>query len=67
MMAIADVFDALITPRVYKPAMSYAAACAFIAAGRGSHFDPDMADVFIAEAEGFIAIAERYRDTATAP
>lgn len=62
LMALADVFDALITPRVYKPAMSYDEARAIIADARGQHFDPDVADVFLSNFDDFVAIAERYRD-----
>lgn len=61
-MALADVFDALISPRVYKPPMAFAEARDIIAAGRGSHFDPDMTDSFIAGFAEFTAIAERYGD-----
>jgi len=61
-MAIADVFDALISPRVYKQPMSFDEARAIIAAGRGSHFDPDVADAFLAGFDEFAAIARRYRD-----
>jgi len=60
LMAIADVFDALISVRVYKPAMSPAAARDIIAAGRGKHFDPDMSDAFLAGFDDFVTIAERY-------
>ncbi|MCP5277024.1 MAG: two-component system response regulator [Thiobacillus sp.] len=63
LMAIADVFDALITPRVYKPAMSHAEARDIIAAGRGSHFDPVMTDIFLAGYHDYCAIADRYRDS----
>ena len=61
-MAIADVFDALICARVYKPALPYAKAKEIIAAGRGRHFDPDMTDIFLAGFEDFCAIAEQHRD-----
>lgn len=61
-MAIADVFDALISARVYKPAIPYAQARDIIAAGRGRHFDPDMTDVFLAGYEDFLAIAEQHPD-----
>ena len=64
LMAVADVFDALISPRVYKQAMSYAAARDIIAAARGQHFDPDVVDAFLARFDDFIAIAERYRESA---
>jgi putative two-component system response regulator len=62
LMAVADVFDALISPRVYKSGMSYDEARAIIAAGHGTHFDPDVADAFLAGFADFVAIAESYRD-----
>jgi putative two-component system response regulator len=61
-MAIADVFDALVSRRVYKEPMSYQEATAIITAGRGQHFDPEMTDVFVAGIDEFIAIAEQYSD-----
>jgi len=63
LMAIADVFDALISVRVYKPAMPFDQAQTIIAAGRGSHFDPDMADAFMAGFDLFVHIAENHRET----
>ena len=67
LMALADVFDALISVRVYKPAMPYTQARDIIAAGRGKHFDPDVTDAFLAGFSDFTAIAERYRDAGAAP
>jgi putative two-component system response regulator len=64
LMAIADVFDALITLRVYKPAMSFEAARDIIAEGHGRHFDPDMVDAFLADFASFVAIAKRHLDKA---
>ena len=64
-MALADVFDALISPRIYKTAKSYDEARAMIAAGRGKHFDPVITDVFLDHYEAFCAIAGRHRDAAT--
>ena len=64
LMAVADVFDALISARVYKPPLSFEAARNIIASGRGKHFDPDMTDAFLAGFDDFVAIAERYRDEA---
>jgi putative two-component system response regulator len=61
-MALADVFDALICRRVYKPAMPYPRAYEIIASSRGQHFDPAITDVFLAHFVEFTAIAERYRD-----
>ena len=63
LMAIADVFDALISVRPYKTAMSYDAAREIIAAGRGKHFDPDVTDAFLANFDDFVAIAQRYLDS----
>jgi len=65
-MALADVFDALISRRVYKEPMSYAAAREIIINDRGSHFDPDIVDAFIDRFDAFQAIAERYADTEAA-
>jgi len=46
-MAVADVYDALISERVYKPAYSHEQAVKIIRDGRGSHFDPDMVYAFL--------------------
>jgi putative two-component system response regulator len=63
-MALADVFDALISPRVYKPALPYEQAREIIAAGRGRHFDPDMVDAFLAHFSAYCEIADCHRDGA---
>lgn len=62
LMAISDVYDALISKRVYKAAFPHKKATKIIHEGRGSHFDPDMVDAFIALEQDFIAIAERFVD-----
>ena len=62
LMAVADVYDALISRRIYKPAMPHAQARAIIAAGRGQHFDPDVVDAFLAMEAEFQEIALRYAD-----
>ncbi len=62
LMAVADVYDALISKRVYKPAMSHADARAIILDGRGSQFDPDVVDAFVACEEAFREVACRYGD-----
>lgn len=64
LMALADVYDALISARVYKPAMSHADASAIIIAERGKHFDPDIVDAFLARQDDFRDIASRYADPA---
>ncbi len=43
-MAVADVYDALISKRVYKPAMDHGQAVQIILQGRGNHFDPEIID-----------------------
>ena len=63
LMAIADVYDALISRRVYKPPFSQEKTVAIIREGRGSHFDPDMVDAFLAIADEFYAIACQYADS----
>jgi len=63
-MAVADVYDALISKRVYKPAFSHEKACDIIVEGKSKHFDPDIVDAFMAAEDEFRAIATQYGDTA---
>jgi len=63
LMAVADVYDALISRRVYKEGMPHEKAVAIIREGRGSHFDPDIVDAFLALTEQFQAVARRYADS----
>lgn len=63
LMAVADVYDALISRRVYKPAFSHQEACDIILDGRGKHFDPDITDAFARIRDGFAAIAARHKDS----
>ncbi|MNB89879.1 two-component system response regulator [Pseudomonas sp. ACN5] len=63
LMAVADVYDALISRRVYKAGMPHDQAVQIIRQGRASHFDPDVCDVFLANAEQFHVIAERFADS----
>lgn len=62
LMAVADVYDALISERVYKPAYTHENAVEIIRNGRGSHFDPDMVDAFLTLSEEFRRIAKRFAD-----
>jgi len=57
LMALADVFDALVTRCVYKEPMSFEQAAGIIAAARGSQFDPDMTDAFLEIQEEVTATA----------
>lgn len=61
-MAIADVYDALISKRVYKAPFPHKTAVATIVDGRGSHFDPDMVDAFLLLTEQFRKIALKFSD-----
>jgi putative two-component system response regulator len=63
LMAVADVYDALISRRVYKPPFPHEKAVALIAEGRGRHFDPDITDVFMEIREEFRTIAKRFADS----
>ena len=62
LMALADVYDALTCRRVYKPPVPLADAAAEIVAGRGTVFDPDVVDAFVALRPQFEAVAQRYAD-----
>jgi len=62
LMALADVYDALLSKRVYKPAFSHQQAKEIILKGRGSHFDPRVVVAFEACEMEFVAIAEQFKD-----
>jgi putative two-component system response regulator len=59
LMSIADVYDALISKRVYKEGMPHEAAAEIILAGREKQFDPDLVDAFDLAQDEFRAIAAR--------
>jgi len=61
LMALADVFDAIISPRVYKPPMTYAEAREIISGERSRQFDPDVTDAFLESFDEFVSIARRYQ------
>lgn len=62
LMAVADVYDALISKRVYKPPFSHEDAVKIIQDGRNSHFDPDVVDAFLKLETTFRNIALTYAD-----
>jgi putative two-component system response regulator len=62
LMAIADVYDALISRRVYKEGMPHEKAVEIILQGKAQHFDPDMVDAFMELQEDFRSIAATYAD-----
>jgi putative two-component system response regulator len=63
LMAVADVYDALISRRVYKESMPHEKAVQIMIEGRDNHFDPDMLDAFLSIQEEFKTIAKRFSDT----
>ena len=63
LMALADVYDALISRRVYKQGMPHEQAVALIVEGHGRHFDPDIVDAFLELQDEFRAIAQRFGDS----
>ncbi len=62
LMALSDVYDALISKRVYKSSFSHEKARRIIVEGRGTHFDPVVVDAFIAMEEPFMQIASHHKD-----
>ncbi|MDE2585655.1 MAG: HD domain-containing protein, partial [Betaproteobacteria bacterium] len=61
-MALADVFDALISRRIYKDPLALEEAARIIIAEKGRHFDPVIVDAFQEVREQFQAIAQRFAD-----
>ena len=62
LMAVADVYDALICKRVYKDPMPHEQARDIILKGKGAHFDPEVINAFVDCEKLFIEIARRYAD-----
>lgn len=65
LMAVADVYDALVSERIYKQAIPHDDAVGIILAERGRHFDPELTDVFATIAPSFAAIARKFADNAS--
>jgi putative two-component system response regulator len=65
LMALADVFDALLAQRVYKKGFPLAEALQIIRQGRASHFDPDVVDAFFSRQDEFLAIAAEHANGET--
>jgi putative two-component system response regulator len=61
-MAVVDVYDALVSKRVYKPALPHATAVSMIKESTGSHFDPDIVDAFLDTSDQIREVAQRYLD-----
>ncbi|MCK5162421.1 MAG: two-component system response regulator, partial [Desulfobacula sp.] len=62
LMAIVDVYDALISKRIYKPPFPHDKAVTIITDGKGQHFDPDMVDAFLELEDQFRQIALEHAD-----
>ena len=62
-MSVADVYDAVVSQRIYKAAWSHKDAVREIVSKRGTHFDPLVVDAFIADQDGLLAIYRQYEDS----
>jgi len=62
LMAVADVYDALMSKRCYKDAMSHEQTRSIMLEGKGTHFDPTMLQVFLDNEHLFLEIADKYKD-----
>ena len=68
LMAIVDVYDSMVSPRVYKESQAHAEAVRFIMEQRGKRFDPVLAEIFCRHQEKFQEVAQRFAPYAkTAP
>ena len=63
LMAVADVYDALVSRRVYKDPVPHEKAVQIMREGRGSHFDPDLLDAFLELQSEFLEITQRFADS----
>ncbi|MEX0725696.1 MAG: HD domain-containing phosphohydrolase [Planctomycetaceae bacterium] len=61
-VALADVYDALTSKRVYKEAMSHEKAKSIIVSDSGTHFDPQVVDAFLRMEDAFLEISRRYAE-----
>lgn len=62
-VAIADVFDAITMKRIYKPAQTIIEAFVLLNDERGTHFDPDLVDLFLSVSREITEIHTQYRDS----
>ena len=60
LMAVADVYDALVSARSYRPAFTHETAVELIRQGRGQHFEEDIVDAMLVVEEKFTAIAQQF-------
>ena len=64
-MAVADVFDALVSNRSYKKGFPYEKALAIIREERGAHFDPIVVDAFFAVKDEILKVADEFSEQET--
>jgi putative two-component system response regulator len=64
-VALADVYDAMRSKRVYKEAMNHETARDTIVAETGKHFDPDVMQAFLNREAEFIAVADQFEEGAS--
>jgi CHASE2 domain-containing sensor protein len=67
LMAVADAYDAIISPRVYKTAQLHEEAVRIMSEKRGTNFDPDVVDAFLEVNEEFRKIASRFAGAGVEP
>jgi putative two-component system response regulator len=67
LMAAADSYDAIISPRLYKPAVPHKEAIVLIRNLRGVFFDPDVVDAFLEVSDEFAEIASRFASFGVEP
>jgi len=67
LMAVADAYDAIISPRVYKPAQIHEEAVRIMSEKRGTYFDPAVVDAFLEVHEEFRGIAARFSGAGVEP
>ena len=65
-VAVADVYDALVSKRVYKNALGHDLARSVIVEESGTHFDPEIVEAFLGMEDKFIEINQRFSDTPVA-
>ena len=59
---MADVYDALTTKRIYKPAYTHERTRSIILDGRGSHLDPEIVEAFLRRETDFLDVYHRFRE-----
>jgi response regulator RpfG family c-di-GMP phosphodiesterase len=66
-VALADVYDALVSQRAYKEPWSDDKALAYVKEQSGKHFDPEVVEAFLAIYDVIVAIREKYQEETLPP